>query len=1269
MQKSAFILAGLLSFSNGLFSQIVLERTINWTTPKEITLPYEPNEQPEKKTILHFQNATYGENDKLVPAFFELIRINENYRNFSVKINNEIYTELSAQETSALIDHFIPGNLIIPETQIFYERKIPFINLRLIPIRINPATGKYEKLLRFQIEIVQEPEKTVTSLTLKNSFGTNSFLSSGKWVKIRIETDGIYQLTYSELVSMGFDNPGNIRLFGNGNKMLPLYNNEPRIDDLIEKAVHIEKGADNVFNQGDYILFYAQGVVGWEYNPATEFFEHSKHLFSKYNYYFLTTSPGEQKAVSDLPQPAEAYTHVAETFNDYRFHEEELNNLILSGRQWFGELFDVQTSKAFSFSFPNIVIGTQVKVKSTFAARSPVNSNFNISVNQQTIFSTSIPSVIMTSYISDYADVRSGNGTFNATDGNIDLTVNYSKPSPSSQGWLDYIIVNARRNLIMSGSQMHFRDLLTVGADNITEFRISGAQSGLKVWDVSDPWHVKNITGSIEGNSYRFKHNTDTLVQFIAFTNNNFLKPVIIGNVPNQNLHGLTQTDYIIITHPRFLSHAMQLANYRSTNDGLNVTVVTPEQIYNEFSSGRPDVAALRNFVKMFYERAVSEAEMPKYLLLFGDGSFNNLEESTTNTNLILTYQSENSLRPTQSFVTDDFFGLLDDDEGGHTGMLDIGIGRLPVVTAEQAQNVINKILRYENSENKGDWQNYITFIGDDGDNNIHMQQADFLANFVRDNYSFFNIDKIYLDAYQRVSGSGGQRYPEVNRAIQNRINKGTVLINYTGHGNELRLAHENILDIGDILNLQNRNLLPVFMTATCEFSRFDNPQRTSAGEILLLNPTGGGVALFSTTRLVYATPNFFLNQNFYQYIFSENNGELYRLGDVMRLTKNSSGTGINKLNFTLLGDPAMQLAVPKYEIKITEINGIPVGAIPDTLKAMGRYTIKGEVEVNGTKASYYTGLLYSTVFDKKQQFTTLSNDGNPPFTFEARNNILYRGKSSIAEGKFEFTFYVPKDIQYHIDAGKISTFATGNEGEAKGAFSNFMVGGTSSDIKNDTQGPTIELFMNDRNFVFGGTTNENPVLLAYLSDSTGINTTGSGIGHDITAILNGNLNDPLVLNDFYTSETDDFQKGTIEYPFSQLDEGNHSIKLKAWDVYNNSSEEYLEFVVAKSARLALRNVLNYPNPFTKFTFFHFEHNQPGSQIDIIIQIFTISGRLVKTIETSSFSHGYKPEPIPWDGLDDYGDNIGRGVYLYRVKIRSENGQVAEKYEKLVILK
>lgn len=1269
MKKTVLLFAFLVSLSNGVFSQIVLERTIEWVAPIEITLPHESAEFAQKKSLLYFSNAIFSNPDNQIPEYFELVNVTSEYSEFTVELKNQAFRDLTPQEIKAIENPNKLKNEIEIDGRLLFQRKNPFVSIQFIPVRINPNTGRPEKLISFELVITPLGRTDIKVVRQKNGFASGSVLSSGRWVKIRVETDGVYQLTYAELLAMGFDNPANIRLFGNGNEMLPLFNNEPRPDDLVEKPIFMEKGSDGIFNQGDYILFYAQGPVSWNYNPATQMFEHNKHLYSRYNYYFLTAITGGQKLISDLPQPTGSVTHTVESFDDHTFHEEGLNNLILSGRRWFGELFDVETSRSFSFSFPNINAGSQVKIKAAFASRSPIISSFNISHNQQNVLSLSFPSVSMESYISDYASVNAGSGAFDAGSSNITLTVNYSKPSPSARGWLDYILLNTRRNLVMTGSQMHFRDIQSVGTGNLAEFKISSANQGIKVWEITDPYNVTNISGTLSGGIYTFRHETESLSQFIAFTPNNFLKPHIVGTIPNQNLHGLPQIDFVIVSHPLFLAQAQQLANHRTVRDGLSTVVVTPEQIYNEFSSGRPDISAIRNFMKMFYDRAVSEAELPKYLLLFGDGSYDNISDNPANSNFIPTYQSENSLRPTLSFVTDDFFGLLDDNEGEYEGLLDIGIGRFPVSTVSQAQTMIEKILRYENKQNTGDWQNYLTFIGDDGDSNIHMQQADFLADYVKDNYSFFNIDKIYLDAYQRISGSGGQRYPEANRAILNRINKGTLLINYTGHGNELRLAHENIMDISDILQLRNKDILPVFMTATCEFSRYDNPQRTSGGEMLLLNPGGGGIALFSTTRLVYATPNFFLNQKFYQYIFSENSGDYYRLGDVMRLTKNASGAGINKLNFTLLGDPSLKIAVPRHEIKITSINGEPVTLPADTLKAMGKYTITGEVELNGTKAGDFNGIVYSTVFDKKQNITTLSNDGNPPFQFEARNNIIYRGKSSVQNGMFSFTFYVPKDIQYHIDNSKISTFATGNDGEAKGAFFDILIGGTSDDIANDTEGPVIEMFMNDRNFVFGGTTDENPVLLAYLTDSTGINTTGSGIGHDITAILNGNTNDPIVLNDFYIAETDNFRNGSIEFPFNGLPEGNHSIRLKAWDVYNNSSEEYLEFVVAKSARLALRNVLNYPNPFTNYTFFHFEHNQPGVQMDILIQIFTISGRLVKTIQSSSFSPGFKPDPIPWDGLDDYGDKIGRGVYLYRVKIRTESGHVAEKYEKLVILK
>jgi hypothetical protein len=1269
MRRALLICFALLLSLTRLFPQITVERKIVWEQPVEITLPSEQVGVIDKRTVLRFKNSVINDQETAFPSFYELIPADESFRQLRITILEEVFEELNSFEKQALKGISIPQQVNYA-AGFFRMRKRPFIQLGFLPIRINPVSGNPEKLLSFSLRLSAEyPAAQAVIPRKSSSWEAHSVLNTGKWVKIQVESDGIYQLTYSELLAMGFSNPEQVRVFGNDNRMLPLMNSEPRSDDLIETAVYFEKGPDNIFNQGDYLLFYGQGPVSWVYNQEEDLFEHRIHEYSDYNYYFLTSMTGTGRTVQTSAPPAASPNQLSQSFDDHQYHEQNLHNLIQSGRLWLGELFDSETSKNIPFEFPNLVSGSEVKVKSRFAARSSVNSSVSLSHGQQTLFSASISSVLFGSYTSNYANIGTGQGTFTASSPSILLTMNYSKPLPSSIAWLDYILVNARRQLIMSGNQMHFRDKEVAGTGNVTEFRLEGASQELRVWNITEPFNAKNIQGNLSGNLFSFKQATDSLIQFIAFSPSTFLKPVIAGPVMNQNLHGLGQSEMIIISHPDFLTQANRLADHRRTNNQMTVIVVTPEQIYNEFSSGKPDVAALRNFIKMFYDRAFTEDDMPRYLLLFGDGSYRNKQDEAGNSNFILTYQSENSVRPTLSFVSDDFFGLLDDDEGGTTGLLDIGIGRLPVTTSAQAQTYVDKIFRYENPENRGDWQNILCFIADDGDANIHMRDADILAEGVQTNYPVFNLDKIYLDAYQRISGPGGQRYPEANRAILDRINRGTLLVNYTGHGNEIKLADENIFDIGDILSLSNRTTLPVFMTATCEFSRFDNPARMSAGESLLLTGNGGGIALFSTTRLVYATPNFFLNQNFYKYIFEESDGGFHTFGDVMRLTKNASGTGINKLNFSLLGDPSMQLALPKYGIRITEINQNPADLEADTLKALGRYTIRGQVELNGMKATDYHGIVFPSVYDKSREITTLSNDGNPPFVFNSRSSIIYKGKSTVSGGEFSFTFYVPKDILYHYDTARVSTFATGLPGEASGSFSNLFVGGTADDILEDTEGPVIELYMNDQNFVQGGTTGENPVLIAFLSDSTGINTTGTGIGHDITLVLNENLNDPIILNDFYVANVDDFKTGTIEYPFNKLKEGSYQLRLKAWDVFNNSREEQLEFVVAQSARLALRNVLNYPNPFTAYTFFHFEHNQPGTNLDILIQIFTISGRLVKTIETTSFTTGFKPDPIPWDGLDDYGDRIGRGVYLYRVRIRAENGQSAEKYERLVILK
>ena len=1250
--------------------------------PGNKILWYQPGDTADhdKKTAgfdlqepVHFFDRTgYPGKDPELPVYNKLIFSSDYYPHSFIELTEVRFAVLDDHEAAVFTSPELLNNEIILEQEWVITRGQPALQVSFVPVRLNPVTGTPEKLISFSYRF-REPETEIKSLKprLKRSYTSNSVLSSGKWVMIKTTEDGIYRLTYNDLVQMGLESPANVRIYGNGNRMLPKMNNQPRPDDLIENRIYISKGSDGTFGQGDYILFYGQGRVSWDYNTASGMFEHERHLYSEGSYYFITSSVSGKNRIEQKDNPSGPPEVYVDEFDDYGLHEEELVNLIKSGRDWFGEHFKVKTSYDFSFTFPNILTNRQARLKWRAASRSPVPTSFTIIHNSLSAGQLNFPFVNTGSYVSDYAAVREGITSFNVAGDHTDLTVQYAQTTASAEGWLDYITLNVRRSLIMVGSQMHFRDTESVNGGQVTGFRIGSAGAGTRIWDISDPLNISELRTDVSGNTVSFIDETSRLNQYIAFDGSNYPEPEIIGPVPNQNLHGTGSVDMVIITHPDFMNQATQLANHRRNNDQLDVIVVTPEQIYNEFSSGKPDVTAIRDFMKMLYDRAAGESEMPRYLLLFGNGSYDNRPGNPSATNFIPTYQSPNSIRPTQSFVSDDFYGLLDDGEGEFQGLMDIGIGRLPVTTADQAQSLVNKIINYNTPGKKGDWQNVLCFIGDDGDNNIHMRDADIIAESVKTSYPVFNIEKIYLDAWPKIGTSLGQRYPGVNQAIAERIRKGSLVINYTGHGNELRLADENIIDINDVLSWTNRDRLPVFMTATCEFSRFDNPARVSAGEMLLLNPNGGAVALFSTTRLVYATPNFILNQNFKRFVLEKKlNGRDMRLGDVMKLTKINSGGGINKRNFTLLGDPSMKLAIPGHKVEITSINETPVTEPHDTLKALSRVTISGRMVTEaGTPLTDFGGMVYHTVYDKKMQNTTLGNDGSTPFSFTSRNNIIYKGKASVTSGSFSFSFIVPKDIAYHYGYGKISSFAKDGILDAAGNYNEVIIGGSNPDAPIDTEGPEIEIYMNDRNFVNGGMTDENPRLLVFLTDSSGINTVGSGIGHDITLVLNNDPSTLLVLNDYYVADADSYQSGTIEYPLSDLEEGNYNLKLKAWDVFNNSSEASIDFSVAGSGELALRNVFNYPNPFTQHTTFHFEHNRPDTGMDILIQIFTVSGRLVKTIDSSINTTGFKPDPIPWDGLDDYGDRIGRGVYIYRLRLRTSDGQTAEKYEKLVILK
>ncbi|NTV82937.1 MAG: type IX secretion system sortase PorU, partial [Bacteroidales bacterium] len=630
----------------------------------------------------------------------------------------------------------------------------------------------------------------------------------------------------------------------------------------------------------------------------------------------------------------------------------------------------------------------------------------------------------------------------------------------------------------------------------------------------------------------------------------------------------------------------------------------------------------------------------------------------------------EESLIIVYSIASDDYYGFLD---GPGDNLLDIGIGRFPVQTVEQATIAVDKIIHYAtNSEIvMKDWRNVLCFVADDEDGNLHLRQAEEMADYVDTNYGVYNIDKIYVDAFPQASTPGGQRSPEVNLAINNRIDKGCLIMNYTGHGGEVGWGHERFLENSDINSWTNYDHMPIFITATCEFSRYDDPERTSAGEYAYLNPQGGAIAMFTTARATFGGSNFNLNTALFDYMFEENNGEYYRFGDLIRLAKNNGGVDGNDKKFILLGDPALHLAYPKSDIITTRINDEDVSMQPDTLQALKKITIEGEV-INSTWNGNipFNGTVYPIVFDKPSQITTLGSDPTSyQNMFEIQNNILYKGKAQVTDGKFSFTFIVPKDIAYQYGFGKISYYAANDELDAHGFYDNIMVGGLDQSVEPDNAGPRIELFMNNPYFVFGGITDENPDMLAYVSDASGINTVGTGIGHDIVATLDGNTEKPIILNEFYESDLDSYTSGTIRYPIYGLEEGLHTLSLKVWDVFNNSTEASIEFTVVSSERFMISELGNYPNPFNDKTSFIFSHNQAEGELDVKLNIYNLNGQIVKTFETSIIPTGYRSQPIDWDGSADSGVPLAKGMYIYRVIVRNEQGQTDDLAGKLILIK
>ncbi|MDQ3681499.1 MAG: type IX secretion system sortase PorU [Bacteroidota bacterium] len=1113
----------------------------------------------------------------------------------------------------------------------------------------------------------------------------HSVLSTGNWYKIAITSEGVYKIDLSFLAGLGLTGnipSSQIRLFGNQGGMLSEANNQTYIDDLEEIALSVVDGGDGILNGTDFILFYATGPHQWIKDSANKRFSHLKNLYSEKAFFYLNIGGSGKRIQVQTVFPSA--TSIITSFDERHFHEIDSVNFLSSGKQWYGEelsnLPGHSLTRQFSVPAFSIAQNQPFTIISNVAARSVnVSSQFNIFLNGVAVQQLNVP-VIGGGLYDLFAQQSQQISTATLAGNTINLTYRYVPGSFNSQGWINWFEVFYRRQLnLPANGQLLFRDWNSVG-NSSAEFRITGADNNTQVWDVSTPLEPVKMNTVIIGGEIKFSNDAQTLHEYISFSNS-FLTPQPMGKIPNQDLHNTVETDYFIISHPAFLVQAQRLARFHEQRNALRTIVITTDQVYNEFSSGIPDPTAIRDFIKMFYDKyRATWTQKGKYLALFGKSSFDYKDLLKNNTGFVPGYQSVSSLNPLSTYTSDDFFGFLDDSEDINSSLiinqLDIGIGRIPVKNIDEAKNFVDKVEAYHNAASLGPWRNNLNFIADDEDFNLHLQDAEVITNTSLSTAPSFNLQKVYLDAFRQEGGSAGGRYPQANEVINNNIFNGTLIWNYSGHGGPQRLAEEVVIDQQIVNNWNNANRLPLFITATCDFAPYDNPTANSLGENLLLRPKTGAIALMTTTRVVFAFSNRIMNNNYLQFALqADSSGRYKTLGEAVLSAKNytyqTSGDVVNNRKFALLGDPAMTLGFPQLKVKPLTVNGKNFSAGSDTLRATEFVKIEGEVSDNtGNRINNFNGTVYLSLFDKPQSISTLANDPtSQPVSFQTQTATLFKGKVTATNGAFTFNFKLPKDINFQYGPGKLSFYAEDGVKDGAGFSKDVIIGGISSGNTSDKEGPIIKAYLNDERFVNGSITSHNPVLIVKLSDSSGINTGSSGIDHDIVATLDGDNRKYFVLNDFYETDLDSYQQGSLRFQLPELLPGKHFIKVKAWDIMNNSSEYMLEFTITNTDEIILDHVLNYPNPFTTSTAFWFEHNQPATDLQVRIEIFSIGGRIIKTLQKTINTEGTRSNDIDWDGRDEYGDKIGRGVYLYRLTVQRMDGKKASKIQRLLVIR
>ena len=1093
-----------------------------------------------------------------------------------------------------------------------------------------------------------------------HSYAERSVLADGHWVKIRVSESGVCRMSFSELRSAGLE-PSQVRVFGYGGAQKEQDFSKRNIDDLPQVPVYVGE---------DYILFYVQGPISWTYNGSR--FAHTRNTYSDFGYYLLSDDAGamlpfpEAEAVSGSPTDVTYYSY-------YQVQDKDSVNLIDrtgvsgGGRTFYGEQFAAGQTRTFTFSTP-YANGDNSSVYIDMAVNSATTSTVKAQLNNtssKSIYISSIPD----HYTFGVAGTISMNGA--SEEQNQRVTMQFVNSNASALAWLNYIEITTPSELVMTGSYMGIRSLVNRNTTNPVRFLLRNTTASTQIWDVTDLAAIQRMpTTMVDDQLAWVGTQADGVHEYIAVNTDGtkFVQAEVVGEVKNQNLHALSNIDYIIICPEGYEDVSEDLAKAHEAKQAITYAIVTDQQVYNEFSSGTPDATAYRWLMKMLYDRAKNGiGQQPRWLLLMGHGTFDNRKLlRNSGTSLLLTYQSKNSVNEIKAYATDDYFAYLDDNEGAidTQGRMDIGVGRLPVESLDEARTTVDKLIQYIRNEQTGKWKNQLVYLADDGENGTHTETAEKSAELVRIKNPDFIVHKIFLDAYPQEVNASGESYPLAKNRVLNLLKNGVLFFDYSGHGGYNAITNESILNLKDIAGMTNKNQA-FWLFATCNFAQCDAGKR-SAAETAVLNPKGGAIGILAATRTVYAPQNTNLNRSVCDTLFGHSDVFHYdmTLGEAILIGKNLLGSDENKLAYVLLGDPCMRLNYPTdYHVEtLTEM---------DTLNALSVQHVEGRIiDEDLNTVSDFNGKVDITIYDKMQSIPTRDNDnagGDPRVVaYNDYPNTIFSGATDVKDGLFNYTFMVPKDIRYNFNNGRIVYYAVTADSletaEAVGHFEQFIIGGTGSTVAIDTIGPEMEIYLNSPAFRNGDKTYATPRFFANLYDENGINTAGAGIGHDLMLIIDDDPKMIYSLNEYFTAANNSYQAGQVSYLMEELANGPHSLTFRAWDLLNNSTTKSLNFIVEAGLDPSIYNVTTYPNPVQQSGVVHLivNYDQPDELIETEIYLYNTAGQMV-------YSHKQDNPDAVSINLPSLGLNTG--VYIYSVKIKSASSKYSTTSGKIIVTK